>query len=316
MNRGWDAPADSIPVSAIAELRRPEVLPLVLQEMDIVQALGLVELNEARLATQRRLDSAVKPGTQLHVLAVGIAEYNEQKAKHLRLEFADDDARDVASALDNTQGSLYAKVNPQVLRNGEATRAGISRALDTIQKTMQQDDVAVFHFSGHGALVGETLYLLPHEVDARDSAGIEGSAVEIGALKKKLAQLAERGRVLVLLDACRSGAITEDGAETAVDASQLRAALAAANVTVLTSSSGKENSIEHGSWQNGAFTQVFLDALGQGADRDRNSVVSMTELTRYVTDGVPRLVHAVDPERQQTPGVEMRFEHTIFAAGL
>jgi hypothetical protein len=85
---------------------------------------------------------------------------------------------------------------------------------------------------------------------------------------------------------------------------------------VLTSSSGQENSIEHEKWQNGAFTQVFLDALGQHADSDRSSVVSMTELTRYVTDGVPRLVREVHPERQQTPGVAMRFEHTIFAAGL
>jgi hypothetical protein len=81
-------------------------------------------------------------------------------------------------------------------------------------------------------------------------------------------------------------------------------------------SGGKENSIEHKTWQNGAFIQVFLDALGQVADSDRNSVVSMTELTRYVAAGVPRLVREVHPERQQTPGVEMRFEHTIFAAGL
>jgi WD40 repeat protein len=316
VNHGWHAPGEAIPVSDIAELRRPEVLPLMLQEMDIVQALGIAELNEARLATQRRLNSTIKPGTQLHVLAVGVGDYNEENAKGLRLEFADEDAWDVASALFNTQGSLYANVNPQILRNGEATRAGISRALDTIQKTMQQDDVAVFHFSGHGALVGDALYLLPYEVDTRDPAGIEGSAIEIGALRKKLVQLAERGRVLVLLDACRSGAITEDGADTTVDASQLRAVLAAANVTVLTSSSGKENSIEHERWQNGAFTQVFLEALGQDADSDRNSVVSMTELTRYVTAGVPRLVHDVDPVRQQTPGVEMRFEHTIFAAGL
>jgi Caspase domain len=316
VNHGWDAPGEAIPVSDIAELRRPEVLPLVLQEMDIVQALGLAELNEARIATQRRLNSAIKPGTQLHVLAVGVGDYNEEKAKHLRLEFADDDAWDVASALLNTQGSLYAKVNPQVLRNGEATRAGIFRALDTIQKTVLPDDVAVFHFSGHGARVGEALFLLPYEVDPRDSAGIEGSAIEIEALQKKLLQLAERGRVLVLLDACRSGTITEDRANTAVDASQLRTALAAANVTVLTSSSGEENSIEHEKWQNGAFTQVFLDALGQDADSDRNSVVSMTELTRFVTAGVPRLVREVEPERQQTPGVEMRFEHTIFAAGL
>ena len=317
VNRGWDAPGEAIPVSDIAELRRPEVLPLVLQEMDIVQALGLAELDEARLATQRRLNSAIKPGTQLHVLAVGVGDYNEEKAKHLRLEFADDDAWDVASALFNTQGSLYAKVNPQVLRNGEATRAGIFRALDTIQKAMQQDDVAVFHFSGHGARVGDALYLLPYEVDARDPAGIEGERDrDRRRFERSSVQLAERGRVLVLLDACRSGAITEDGADTAVDASQLRTALAAANVTVLTSSSGKENSIEHEKWQNGAFTQVFLEALGQDADSDRNSVVSMTELTRYVTAGVPRLVHEVDPERQQTPGVEMRFEHTIFAAGL
>jgi hypothetical protein len=87
-------------------------------------------------------------------------------------------------------------------------------------------------------------------------------------------------------------------------------------VTVLTSSSGTENSIEHEKWQNGAFTQVFLDALGRDADSDRNSVVSMTELTRYVTAGVPGLAREVDPERQQTPGIEMRFEGTIFAAGL
>ncbi len=79
LNHGWDAPGDAIPVSEIAELRRPEVLPLVLQEMDIVQALGLAELNEARLATQRRLNSAIKPGTQLHVLAVGVGDYNKRR---------------------------------------------------------------------------------------------------------------------------------------------------------------------------------------------------------------------------------------------
>ena len=187
--------------------------------MDIVQALGLAGLNEARLATQRRLNSAIKPGTQLHVLAVGVGDYNEEKAKHLRLEFADEDALDVASALFNTQASLYAKVNTQVLRNDEANRAGIFRAINSIAEKMQQDDVAVFHFSGHGALVDGKLYLLTYEVDANDSVGIKSSAMDIDALKTELLRLAQKGRVLVLLDACRSGAITADGADTAVDAS-------------------------------------------------------------------------------------------------
>lgn len=44
-------------------------------------------------------------------------------------------------------------------------------------------------------------------------------------------------------------------------------------------------------------------------------LISMTELTRYPTAGVPRLVYQVRPEWHQTPGVEVRFERTIFAAG-
>jgi uncharacterized caspase-like protein len=234
-------------------------------------------------------------------------------ARHLRLAFADKDAHDVASALLNTQGSLYAKVNPQVLRNDEATRAGIFRALDTMHKQMQagSDDVAVIHFSGHGVLVGGALYLLPHEVDARDLAGIEGSAIEIGALRTKLNQLAERGRVLVLLDACRSGAATLTGDAMIMDAALLRAALATTNVSVLTSSSGGEPSWEDPRWRNGAFTKVFLEALGKEADTNRDGVISMTELTHYLTTHVPRLTGG-----RQTPGVEVRFERTVFAAGL
>jgi hypothetical protein len=121
--------------------------------------------------------------------------------------------------------------------------------------------------------------------------------------------------VLVVLDACRSGAATADGADIRIDARQLCTTLATANVMVLTSSSGEENWLEHEGWQNGAFTEIFLEALGRGADSDRNGIISMTELTRHMAAGVPRLVHQGRPGWHQTPGVEMRFEHTIFAAG-
>ena len=84
---------------------------------------------------------------------------------------------------------------------------------------------------------------------------------------------------------------------------------------MLTSSDGSEPSWEHKDWQNGAFTEVLLQAL-EDSDRDRNGVISMGELTRHVSQGVPRLVRKIDPERRQTPGMEMRFERTIFAAGL
>ena len=86
-------------------------------------------------------------------------------------------------------------------------------------------------------------------------------------LKDLLRGLGERGKVLVLLDACHSGNVLSDArGGLPPDVETVRAELAAAGsgVIVLTSSSGKEVSKENPDWQNGAFTQVFFDALGQG----------------------------------------------------
>ena len=45
------------------------------------------------------------------------------------------------------------------------------------------NDLAVIHFSGHGALVDGKLYLLPYEVDARDDAGIKANGLSVEELK-------------------------------------------------------------------------------------------------------------------------------------
>jgi WD40 repeat protein len=313
VNRGWDAPGEAVPVSDIPELRRPGILPLVLQEMETARAIGVYEIVKAREAVKRQTGSSVAPGARLHVLAVGVSDYGEQ-ARHLRLDFADQDAQDVASALVNTQGSLYADVVAQTLRNDEATTPGIFDALATMRAGMaggEGRDLAVVMFSGHGAMVDGKFYLLTYGVDARTAARIKASALSIADFRDELRALGHYGRVLVLLDACRSGAATADGASLPLNAEVLRAALAGANVTVLTSSSGGEASREDARWNNGAFTEVLLDALGSAADTDRNGLVSITELTEYLTTRVPQLTG-----QAQNPGIEVRFESDVFVAGL
>ncbi|MHC4430192.1 MAG: hypothetical protein ACYS0D_16575, partial [Planctomycetota bacterium] len=74
-NRGWDEPAEAIPIAEIKGSYCPKALPLVLQEMDTVRALGLVELQEHRRAVQVRTRSTVPPGGRLHVLAMGVSDY-------------------------------------------------------------------------------------------------------------------------------------------------------------------------------------------------------------------------------------------------
>ena len=315
VNHGWDQPADSTAIEDVPSSYRPNVLSLVLQELETPRALGLAVDAEHRREVMRRTHSQVPPGAQLHLLTVGISAYNEDYAKHLRLNYAERDARDLASAIINTQDRLYAQVHPQMLADKYATKVGIMRALAVMQTGMERgsgNDLAVVHFSGHGALIDGKLYLLPHDVDARDSVGIKTGALSVDDLKGELLKLAKRGRVLVLLDACHAGATTMDGTALDVDATRLRTELAGANVTVLTSSSGQQPSREDPAWGHGAFTKVLLDALSDpAADIDRTGLISMSGLARYLAQHVPSLTGGA-----QTPGMEVRYEGTVFASSF
>ena len=117
-------------------------------------------------------------------------------------------------------------------------------------------------------------------------------------------------RMLVLLDACHSGAVLGDGSTLTTNADLLRSIMSASNVTVLTSSTTNEFSGEDAKWNHGAFTKVLLDALGKDAHEDHDSLISMSELTHYVATHVPTLTRD-----SQHPGVEQRFEGELFIAG-
>ena len=57
--------------------------------------------------------------------------------------------------------------------------------------------------------------------------------------------------MLVLLDACHSGAVTGDSSTLMSNADRLRSTIAASNVTVLTSATSDEFSREDDKWSNG-----------------------------------------------------------------
>jgi WD40 repeat protein len=311
VNHGWDAPGEAIPVSEIPETHRPEVIRLVLQQMGTPGAIAVAELTKIREAIKQRTGTSTAPGARLHVLTVGISDYGEA-AKQLRLDFAAADANDVAAALLNTQKNLYAAVLPQRLSNKDATKSSILRGLVTMREAMARDagnDLAVFQFSGHGALIDGEFYLLPYGVDVGDAVSIETTALPASMLRQQLEGLAQYGRVLVLLDACHSGGEMANGQALSVDAGRLRAELAGSNITVLTSSSAEQVSREDASWGHGAFTAMLLEALDD-ADTDKNGMISVSELTAYLTRHVPALT-----KDAQTPSVEMRFDGDIFVAG-
>src|SRR5262249_14699921 len=222
------------------------------------------------------------------------------------LEFAHKDAQDLASALDNTQeGGLYARVMPQFLLDATADKAGIFEALATMNRNMAASstghDMAVILFSGHGTVIDNQFYLVPYGVDTTTSARIKASAIPAAEFHSEIAKLARHGRVLVLLDACRSAQLINGVAA----ADLLKSLPVVNNVTVLTSSLADKLSREDKKWGHGAFTKVLLDALSGAAevDTDRNGVISMTELTAYIAEQLPRLTGG-----DQQLGIDQHFQ--------
>ena len=316
VNRGFDAAADTVPVNAIPSLRRPDALALVLQELETARALGIADLKAARRDVQIVARSTKAPGARLHVLTIGISEYGD-KARNLKLSFAARDAQDVASALLNTQeGGLYAEVKPIFLHDGEADKHGIADALAAMDRNMTSsagEDLAVVMFSGHGTMIDNEFYLVPYGADSSTMAHLKTDAIPATEFKSEIEKLAQHGRVLVLLDACRSAGLIGGASNSRPAADALRSDMNASNVTVLTSSTADQLSHEDEKWGHGAFTKAFLDALSASDDIDTNhdGVISMSELTAYIEKHLKQLT-----DGDQQLGLDQRFQGDIFVDGL
>lgn len=288
----------TLPVSAIPRLHRPDALPLVLDDLETARALGIADVAEARLAVQTATHSAKPPGAVLHVLAIGIDHFGD-RAGGLHLEYAVDDARDVANALLASQKSalgkatLYADVKLQYLSDDKAGKVAILDAMDAMARNMRtsgsDQDLAVVLFSSHGEMIRGKFYLIPYGFDARSPNEMTQSAVSAEDFAEKVKALAERGKVLLLLDACHAGAIGPGGPAANPDASALRDAVNMDNVTVLTSSKKDEPSQENASWKHGAFTKAFLDAIGGEADPQGHGMITMAELASAMDKEVETL---------------------------
>lgn len=111
----------------------------------------------------------------------------------------------------------------EILKNEQATRAGIVAAIDRLIARAKPGDIVVFHFSGHGQQIfddarkdepdGYDEALVPYDASMRYSSSYTGQNHlrddELGDKFKALRKnIGKEGSLLVLLDACHSGTAT------------------------------------------------------------------------------------------------------------
>jgi WD40 repeat protein len=156
----------------------------------------------ASRGVRRQVDGVAapeRPKGNLYILAVGIDEYKGPPP----LTCAVADARSLCKAFEDHSKPVYGTPIIKCLTNKEASRQGILDGLDWLRsKKANSADLTIFFFAGHGERDGKEFYLVPQDVNLKK---LETTGVSRKEIKERMQALP--GRVLVLLDACHSGAI-------------------------------------------------------------------------------------------------------------
>ena len=179
---------------------------------------------------------------------------------------------------------IYNKLEFKMLTDEMATREGILDGLNWLKANVKEKDAGVLFLAGHGIAEGASYYFIPFK-----PGGMAGKAAEwvpgdqiVGTLQSL------PGRAMFFLDACYSGALTNQASGKASNATDMINKIDdERGVTIFASSTGKEKSGEDD--ENGFFTKALIEGLrGKAADKEDNMVYP-TGLKRYVTRRVKEL---------------------------
>ncbi len=256
------------------------------------------------------------------VVSVGVSKYPNLSADY-QLALAEEDAKGVVLAFDDQagEGKAFAAAHAKLLLGPEAAPDRIAAALRELA-AMRPEDIAVVFFAGHGVKPDqqEMVFLTSQAAATRASAKANG--VGWAVIGEALARA--KGRVLVLLDACHSGHLTQD---LVVPNNALADALASsgrAGVFVFAAAKGRQLSFEPsgdaralvldaatrpmvvppsagpaGASPHGFFTGALLASLASEAtDANRDGTIQLEELVDATTERVMRATKG-----QQTPWV-------------
>jgi hypothetical protein len=223
-------------------------------------------------------------------LLIATSAYSDPDLRQLRAPGRD--AADLAEVLTDAQIGCF-KVKTLI----DVASAEMQEGIEDFCADRNPDDQLVIYLSCHGVLDnnGRLYYATVNTRRERLAA----TAVAATWLNERLEDCRARRQILVL-DCCHSGAFARGAKGDSDLALQQRFEPRGRGRIVLTASRGTEYSFEGGHASGEGVPSVFTHAIVNGlrtgdADRDKDGLISVSELYQYVYDSV----RAVEP--RQTP---------------
>jgi len=229
-------------------------------------------------------------------VAVGVKEYRDP---NLLLGCADSDARALADAVRRCcagPGNRYRAAQSRPLLNRDATRQAVLDAIADVRRTSRPNDLFILSFSGHGVRADGEFYLLTWEADPTSGKTLSETALSGAVLRRELTHFP--CQVLLLLDACHSGAFGRGGA---ADEAARSLADVDVRVAVMCAALGHEEALERGG--KGLFTAAVVRALEH--DRGVFFDPDTGELNVYHLQAFVYQEVAKASEYKQTPYLKM-----------
>ena len=249
---------------------------------------------------------------ELHLVAVGVNRYAEGS---INLQFAAADAGAMASVFKTRGPALYGRTGVHVttLLDDKATKQGIQDALSEVAKQAKPQDTFILFLAGHGTMVGQRYYFLPHEFqlgsreleDAVRQQGLAGDELDdavsaIPALKRVL-----------IYDTCQSGGTVGVGRLARNPfgfAKAMEAMSRAQGAFVLAATAATDDAQEVPELGHGVLSYALLAALGavdKGPLRQRTlkpsdaeSVANVRGWFGFAQDEVPALTRVYFGQEQ------------------
>lgn len=251
-------------------------LPLILFAAVLMSVSGFLYATTAKDITRADIsaeDRAKFAKEEKLALIIGISDYPDGSGLS-RLEYADDDARDL--------GRQFAKMGyrVKVLVNSEATRGVILNRIDELANLLDKDQgTFVIAFSGHGFAKGDVNYVAPFETDINE---VDRTGIKVTEILTRLKNSGAKRRV-VLLDACRNdpsgGGKSVGGGQSFIKFKE------AEGESILFSTKFGSKSWEYSELQHGVFTHFLIKGL-QGAAASAGNLITFRNLSDYVSENV------------------------------
>ena len=232
---------------------------------------------------------------RLHMLSVGIDAYKAG----LELNLA---AVDSESISEQFSSGLYQRGERLHLTNDKATLIGIRQAVAQLKEKADPQDAFVLYLAGHGTVVDDTYYFLPHDVNLENDETLVNSSLSSEELAHVLREIPAT-KQLIILDSCKSGAaVGVLAARSGLEEIRSQHLLAKTSGTFLIAATKADDyAYEVPELGHGVLTFAILEALGKTAKSESAAQAQLTanDLLRSVSSRVPVLSQKYQGINQQ-----------------